>query len=272
MRLAAFGFLTANLCVLGAAASLAGCSGCGGVVAEDDGGAADAVAASGDADGAGVFDAEAGDAPTPADAGTDATTREAGPDGSLDCLYPDAASVLDAGVASGPCPATAPVVGSPCETPFSYCEYGSSWWSSCNLLVSCVHGIWQSADLGPEHCPELDAGPSGGACVANPCPATWAEALAMVDAGACPASSCQYPEGACLCGIGTIAGCFSASTWSCVPEQQGCVFPRPRFGTPCDPDASVYCEMGWSCSCWQSEVCGADNVWVGSPTGEPCMM
>jgi hypothetical protein len=216
MGFRALGVIAGQIFVVGGAALLVGCSGCGGIVAEEDAGdaSADSTPAPGDARSA---DAPAPDAP-PSDAGgVDASIGDAGPDGSFDCLY-DAGGMAPEGGAtgSGPCPLRPPVAGSPCGTTNLLCEYGSSWWSRCDLLLSCTQGVWQSSDYGPRSCPELDAGPSGGACAADTCPATWAEAVAITDAGPCPASSCQYPEGDCLCGAGTVTSC-SADTWSCLP-------------------------------------------------------
>jgi hypothetical protein len=239
----------ANVCVLGTLAFLVDCSGCGGAIISG------------------------GDAGVP-DAAGDASSSDARPDSSLDCLYPDAASAIEAGDAGGPCPPTPPTAGSACDVPDLFCEYGSNWWSRCNLLLSCEKGMWQTFEGGPDFCPQVAGGPSGGVCPANTCPATWADAVA-IDGGPCPSFSCEYPEGDCLCGINSGAGCFGAapSVWACLPATPGCTYPRPRFGTPCipAPDASTVCQMGWGCDCQQNLYCNGEGVWVGNPLGQGCM-
>jgi hypothetical protein len=261
MRPRAVFLTTANVCVLGALTFLADCSGCGGMTSpsEIDDSGIDAAAD------AGHSVLEAGDAIV-VDGGGDESSSDAGPDSSLDCLYADGGSALEAG--DGPCPATPPTAGSPCDVPDYYCAYGSNWWSRCNLLMSCTKGAWQTFDAGADFCPQPEGGPRGGACPADTCPATWAEAIA-IDGGPCPAFSCQYPEGDCLCGVNTGAGCYGAapSAWSCLPANSGCTYPRPRFGTPCTPDASTGCQTGWGCACEQNQYCNDEGIWVGNPFG-----
>ena len=259
--------LGANICTLAALLSFADCSGCGGNLASSAGDDAsfDARLATdgqpGDVVDGGRADSESGDA----------LAMDSAPDSTIGCLYDDA-SVDDADVdGDGPCPPAPPAAGSPCGVPDYYCEYGRNWWSRCNLLLSCLSGTWQVFDAGG--CPTPEGGPVGGACPGGTCPATWAEATA-IDGGPCPAFSCQYPEGDCVCGPGTAGALCSGapSGWTCLPVAAGCSSPRPRFGTTCSPqDASTGCNMGWNGCCEQSQYCNAEGVWVGYPLGQACM-
>lgn len=203
---------------------------------------------------------------------TDAGPPEANDlgDADLSCVYEDDASSGDAadGDDGGPCPALPPVIGSPCDVPSYFCEYGRNWWSRCNLLVTCDRGAWTSFDAGG--CDEFGA---AGVCPAETCPATWTEAVA-IDGGPCPASSCQYPEGDCVCGSGnggSATACPPAG-WSCLPRGPDCASPRPRFGTRCSPGTpSTPCLMEWACWCGQTMYCNsAEGIWVGGPYGQPC--
>ena len=271
LHLRAVMLIAAKVCVLGALTFLVDCSGCGGTTSPseiEDGGADEGMMV-GDARSSGR---EAGDAIASDDGGG----PDAQQDSSLGCLYANDSAAVEAGDAGVICPATPPDAGSPCDVPDYYCEYGNNWWSRCNLLMSCDQGTWQAFDGGADFCPQPDGGPSSGACPADTCPVTWAEAVA-IEAGPCPSFSCQYPEGDCLCGINSGAGCsYSApSAWSCLPANSGCAYPRPRFGTPCTPapDASVACVTGWQwgCSCEQDQYCNDQGIWVGNPFGEGCM-
>jgi hypothetical protein len=247
-----------------ALSALEGCGGCGGELAPLDvpDARSDATAAEGStpspeaATGSDAMDAPP-DAPSNPDAG--AGSVDAQPGAMLACL----SGQEDA---SGPCPPAPPMVGSPCDVPSYYCEYGSNWWSRCDLILTCTKGAWEILN---GDCPDNDGGPAGGACPADTCPATWAEAIA-IDGGPCPAFACQYPEGDCLCGPGNGSGCYAPTGWSCLPAASGCPYPRPRFGTPCVGDGGI-CAMGWGPCCNQAMGCN-DGIWTGYPLGEPCMM
>lgn len=164
------------------------------------------------------------------------------------------------------CPSSPPTAGSTCTlAEGEECEYGSSWWLSCDLVLRCQGGTWQRSEPGGQ-CFGQDAGGS--------CPATWAEASA-IDAGAgvvaCPAPDCQYPEGYCEC----LAGCGGGGAphpellmgrWYCTPATPECPSPRPDLGTACSSDAG--CQYGQPCGCGQQLQC-VDGVWQGYPT-PPC--
>ncbi len=165
------------------------------------------------------------------------------------------------------CPATPPSAGTSCSAVGEDCEYGSSWWLWCNLVVQCTADAgWQPVS---EHigggCAEPDAGDAGGTC-----PSTWAEATTM-DAGSamCPAVNCNYPEGSCACILG--CGCAGQrqemdlhGAWFCTPTPPGCPSPRPDLGTACT-NAGPGCTYGRTCGCGIGVSC-VDGVWQGELT------
>jgi hypothetical protein len=179
---------------------------------------------------------------------------DAGADTNLGCGF----SCQDAG-SDGPrppCPAQPPAASSPCSGP-QVCEYGSSWWLSCNVTVQCLAtsaGTWAwSVEFDGGQCTEaVDAG--------GPCPATYAEA-SSVDASppTCPFVTCVYPEGFCGCGIlcggggGLPKPLDVSGLFACIPARPGCPEPRPLSGTPCDSGAS--CDYGFGCGCGQGLQC-----------------
>jgi hypothetical protein len=191
----------------------------------------------------------------PTDAGPDRTTGggtdDGGDDGASVCSF---CHVNDARVPFVLCSASPPEAGTPCAVPDEACEYGTSWSLECNLVLRCMQGIWREEFSGAP-CPRLDAG-SG-------CPATWQQANA-VDAAACPATDCQYPEGYCECGAA--CGHGGEQPWQCTPATSDCPSPRPRLGSACTGSAS--CAYGWSCVCGQQQGC-VDGVWQGD-LDPPC--
>ena len=194
------------------------------------------------------------------------TGFDAGADTSVGCGF----SCDDAGDAAlPPCPATPPAPQSPC-TASQVCEYGSSWWLNCNVVLRCVDTgsgarAW-NVEFDGGQCPWLDAG--------GPCPATWDEAKS-VDAGSfsCPFVSCVYPEGFCGCGIGCGGGgglprpADVAGIFTCIAAQPGCPEPRPLSGTPC-ADSGAYCSYGFACGCGEIQQC-VEGMWQSSPQ-PPC--
>jgi hypothetical protein len=223
-----------------AAVALASTADCGGVTAQTAGADSGADATAGH---------DASDATSSADAGPvgDASTDAFG------CGF-----ACDSGhVPLGPCPASPPASGSSCTAAGEVCEYGSSWFMECNVVVQCQAGQWlvQSDGTG---CAWLDG---GGAC-----PATWDEA-SSVDAtpGTCPFASCVYPQGFCGCGVTCGGGGARgprrmdlAGIFVCLEAGAACPEPRPLSGTPCEGDAG--CMYGWGCGCGQSEQC-VDGIW-----------
>jgi hypothetical protein len=195
----------------------------------------------------------------PADATS--TTGDATPDARDDALdAPGDSAAVDASedVTLTVCPAAAPQLGSACSLPEQECEYGSSWWLGCNLIVRCAQGVWQKAPA-EQACEQQDA---GGAC-----PATWDEASDLdAGIGLCPAPGCQYAEGYCECllacgGGGAIPRPQLAGHWYCAAATPQCPSPRPDLGTSCgDSDAS--CQYGTPCGCGEQLFC-IDGVWQG---------
>jgi hypothetical protein len=240
------------VCVAAALASLAACGGVTAVNASSDA----------SADGTAVYDAATGSF----DVSTGSLDAPPSfPDTSVGCGFS-----CDAG--GGPrvvCPATPPTPGTACDvSPTDTCEYGSSWWLVCNLVMTCTAGQWTVQPQYPA-CAEPDAGPA--------CPATWAEAQAIVADAApsnCQFVSCVYPEGWCGCGIGCGGGGgapaprgeLSGYFW-CIPSSPGCPEPRPLGGTACEPDGG-YCNYGFACGCGQEMRCD-QGVWTAFP-GPPC--
>jgi hypothetical protein len=227
------------------AAVLASTGACGGVTAQTEDGGASADATSG-------FDAAA-------------DGFDAGGFGCVgDCDAGGFGCVGDCDAGTRPyavCPPSPPTPGSPCNVPgYETCEYGSSWFLACNLVMTCAQGQWQVQNQFVA-CAEPDAGP--------PCPATWAEAQAVVaDAGLtnCQFVSCVYAEGWCGCGIGC-GGSGGAPAphdrlsgfFTCIPSQPWCAGPRPLGGTACEIDGG-YCSYGFACGCGQDLHC-AGGVW-----------
>jgi hypothetical protein len=226
---------------------------CGGVTAKGAGTGADSGAS---ADATSGFDAGSG--------GNDASVGF-GDDASGGCGFSCDAGTQPLTV----CPASAPTPGTPCALPeIETCEYGSSWFLACNVVLACTQGQWQVRNGFPS-CAEPDAGP--------PCPATWAEAQAIVaDAGVsnCQFVSCSYPEGWCGCGIGCGGGGGAPAPpgrlggfFTCLPAQPGCPEPRPLGGTACDFDGG-YCNYGFACGCGQNLYCSG-GVWQAGQS-PPC--
>jgi hypothetical protein len=197
----------------------------------------------------------------PLDAGTTSDATQA-------CGFSCEGGAADAPTFS-PCPPGAPPpAGTPCSAPGEKCEYGTSWWLDCNVVAECLDGVWKPAPSGPS-CPFGDAGDAGGSC-----PATWNEASALDASAGCPASDCQYPQGACVCITGCMMGGKSPikngpianGVWTCAPSTADCPTPRPALGTACHSSAS--CQYGSSCGCGELVSC-MEGVWQGEMT-PPC--
>jgi hypothetical protein len=223
---------------------------CGGQTTHGGGGGADASS-----DGTTLHEAAPGD-----DGGTTGVDAQAGEAG---CGF-----LCDSGVPATSCPPAPPTPGTACVAPQT-CEYGTSWFLECNVVLRCFtntgtgNGTW-TAEYDGGGCSWLDAGT---------CPATWDEARA-VDAspGTCPFASCVYPEGFCGCGVacggggGAPAPHDIAGIFVCIPTQPGCPEPRPHSGTPCD--GGTACNYGFACGCGQMQQCD-NGAWIAEP-GPAC--
>jgi len=189
----------------------------------------------------------------PSDGGVDAPFD----DDCTDCEQ-DSGPARDAGP-TGPCPASAPGPGDACTREGLECEYGTSQYPACDLVVQCSSGAWQSESFGGD-CPS-GANPPG-------CPAT----MGGVPVGAaCDANigTCHYALGQCYCG-GFFGGPQPPSpdgggptaTWSCDDPGPGCPQPRPRVGAACTQEGQscMYftCDFGEQCT---------GGIWQGEPVG-----
>jgi len=195
-----------------------------------------------------------GDAPSASDGDSDSATHDGGPgdDGPVG----DAPS--DSPVTHGPCPASPPTPGSACTREDLQCEYGTSQYVGCDILVQCTSGQWQTQTFG-DTCP---GGP-------NPpeCPPT----MASVPSGSACGSqtiTCHYDLGQCTCGFlfgpppPPLDGGGPGYTWTCDDPGPGCPQPRPRVGSACTQDGQscMYetCSYGQQCTggVWQAEPVG----------------
>jgi len=179
----------------------------------------------------------------------------------------DGSSQRDFGCEAGPgvayvvCPPTPPAFGTACPALGEDCEYGSSWWLGCNLVVRCTASGWAQAPAELQQgCHLRDAGGS--------CPATWVEASAIdASLATCPAAECQYPEGYCVCMF--LCGSVGQwrpeirGSWYCAPATSECPSPRPDLGTGCTKTAA--CTYGEQCGCGEDLQCVGD-VWQGGAT------
>jgi hypothetical protein len=151
------------------------------------------------------------------------------------------------------CPPAPPALGTACPRLDESCEYGSSWWIGCNLVVRCTACGWE------QEVPDCVVADAGGSC-----PATWAEASALDEGGGawCRAADCQYPDGYCVCdAIWGGPDVQIGGLWSCGPVAPGCPSPRPNLGTSCEGGAR--CPYGSDTCGGEWLVCTTDGVWQG---------
>ncbi|HEY1696620.1 MAG TPA: hypothetical protein VGG39_30875 [Polyangiaceae bacterium] len=198
------------------------------------------------------------------DAGDDAGGHDAGPTGDAspdpDGGGGDASNDASPAPWSSVCPASLPAIGSACSLENVECEYGSAWWSiSCDAVVQCSAGAWTKEQ--PSYTPcSAQPGPN-----APSCPATYAS---VPTGTSCDATGlrCVYGQGLCTCDVplgGPILIDGGTGSWGCVPEN-GCPFPRPRLGSPCDGSSATStctyeeCSYGQSCQ---------DGAWVAEEEG-----
>jgi hypothetical protein len=183
------------------------------------------------------------------------TRSDASPaDAAGDVIFPGD-DEQDASPLPGPCPAAAPNEGAACSASGQlYCEYGSSEFIGCDLVMSCNQGAWQKTNF--SECPPPGPNPAA-------CPAT----LAAVPLGqtCTPAGlECDYMFARCFCndpfgppppdsGI--------APTWACDDPGPGCPQPRPRLGTACSGQQVCTYE-----TCSYSEQC-VNGYWSGEFAG-----
>jgi hypothetical protein len=199
--------------------------------------------------------------------GGDASANDSGVEdgGAPDAIVSDGGALDSSPPLVHGCPATAPAAGASCVDETLECEYGGAWWSvSCDVVMQCEGGEWQSARPSYEPC-SSEPGP-------NPtsCPAT---SSSVPQGSVCPASdtSCYYPDAFCQCivplgGPAEIDG--GTAYWSCLPGD-GCPYPRPPLGSACSASSSndctyEQCSYGQSCvgGAWQAseEACASSGL------------
>jgi hypothetical protein len=185
--------------------------------------------------------------PPDAAPGTDASPgRDAGPP----INPPDAAA--------GPCPVSAPSIGTACSVENLQCEYGASEYPGCDVIMQCTSGSWQN-QFGKGFCPGIN--PAG-------CPASAAAASGQsCEPGPNGTTSCYYPTGGCYCGsqfgpqpIYPDGG--PPQQWQCDDPGAACPLPRPRIGSVCAQEGTT-CEY---LQCNFAQAC-TGGVWVDEPEG-----
>ncbi len=156
------------------------------------------------------------------------------------------------------CPLSMPSVGGICTGELT-CEFGNDPRVSCDTLLTCSAGAWQTAQP-----------PSATGCsTMNPasCPASFADATSMESCAM--GVSCYYPEARCYCGS-TVPG--EPLRWLCdtgtnttpgASAGQPCPSPRPRIGAVC-AEAGEVCDYGY---CQDDDVAllCAGGIWTVTP-------
>ncbi len=155
------------------------------------------------------------------------------------------------------CPTAEPDVGSACIDETLQCEYGDSWWSvSCDPVVQCMNGQWQSFTPSYEPCRGAP-GPNPASCPAK--------ASDVPQGGVCSPTdtNCYYPTELCQCLLpeGPIELDASVGNWTCLPGD-GCPYPRPPLGSACSGSSAGLSCTYEACSYGQSCV---DGAWQGQP-------
>jgi hypothetical protein len=184
---------------------------------------------------------------------------EAGVDGGSDGAAGDGGS--NDGGWSPVCPASLPATGSACAQSGASCEYGTSVLTSCNAIVECRQGTWQTATY------------PGPACPTGPNPQPCAQTFSGVPRGAVcgpEGTECVYTQGACTCeppvfGPPQPLDGGPTTTWHCTDAPPGCPAIRPRLGTACStPNMDcMYVECAFSETCsmgvWQAQPVACAN-------------
>ena len=171
----------------------------------------------------------------------DASTDDAS-SGNDSSTSPDVTvTTIDGGTAG--CPASPPTSGASCGSDGLECEYGSDARLACNVLATCQAGSWQISQ--GADCFESQPGENG-------CPL---DRSSIQPGTACSTqTTCDYDGGVCACGF---SGHPPTEEWVCDgPPDQGCPYPRPKLGTPCNSVAQIICNYG-SCSALggSSQIC-----------------
>jgi hypothetical protein len=198
-------------------------------------------------DAGGLGDGTTGSDSNPDSESGDAQLSDAGDATSGDVEIPeDADSGADAPW-SVVCPANPPAMGSSCDVPGVYCEYGNAWWSpDCDVVMNC------NLPTGGNNPTWYQATPAGSGCLGQPGPNPSACPTNMATVqGSCPEAglTCYYEQGdSCLCQALSDA---SSPTWGCFPGNSQCGTTRPRLGSPCSPNGleCIYLPCGYEQIC-----------------------
>ncbi|HEX8793897.1 MAG TPA: hypothetical protein VF765_23300 [Polyangiaceae bacterium] len=194
------------------------------------------------------------------DAGTDGPYMPPGDD-CIDCdaTPPEPSPPGDGGPGPGPaCPSTQPSEGTPCTRESLECEYGTSQYPGCDVIVQCSGGYWGTEFGAAGYCP-TGPNPEG-------CPASMDD---VNDGGATCSTqglTCHYALGQCYCGdtFGPPVQPQDGGTypWSCDDPGPGCPQPRARLGSPCTQEGQTcqYLACDWAQQC-------TGGVWASEPEG-----
>jgi hypothetical protein len=152
------------------------------------------------------------------------------------------------------CPANPPAEGDTCNpdpVPLQ-CEYGGDAWARCTTVASCTLAALDAGGDFHFHVSQaMDCPPNPAAC-----PADFAAALALVDAGVPPSSTdapglegppCNYDQAVCGYPSASYAG---SCGWMCrLRAGVGAACPpvRPLAGTPCSSEG-VTCTYDNNCA------------------------
>lgn len=156
------------------------------------------------------------------------------------------------------CPEKPPTAGDACSKEMLYCEYGDARHPLCDPVFMCFSGEWNGPDElvlnGATPCPADQPNP-------DECPATFD---AVERGGDCTGGTlCVYDDGECACTQYDPEP--TGPTWHCddpTPDSSPGCTPRPRWGTPCEPDQS--CQFG-APFCFYGQTCSDDGLWTYTP-------
>ena len=168
------------------------------------------------------------------------------------------------GPGRGPCPASQPSAGSPCNPKGLTCEYGGpDDVQGCDTLATCQQGgTWAIQPPTVTNC----------GTVSPACPATYAS---VPQGSSCSSygAVCDYDQGRCECTSGGGPVCITPDGSTCMfwfcqsPKTPGCPERRPALGSACSMP-NLTCDYG-ACSVQggSAEAC-TNGVWV--ETFIPC--
>lgn len=182
------------------------------------------------------------------------------------------------GSSTGPCPAAAPVSGTPCKPPYvssdpAQCSYGDDPRPQCRTVAVCGSvGTWQVTDA---NCP---APPLPAACpMPSPTEKTACSDATLAcwygnDGTRCWCSACNFGTEYPVCQP------IDPPQWYCATPAMGCPAVMPQAGTSCStpgascgPDCTlnITCTDGvWQWRRGQCPICAAPGTPIATPNGE----